>query len=146
ELAQRTNQMNFSGNRYPEAQLKQIMSSKSLETYVIDCRDRFGHYGIVGFAVVDLEVPRLLDLMFSCRVQAKRVEHAVLAFMLDRFAVGKHQDFLANFRRTAKNAPSGKVFDEMGFETVEEKDGVLFLVFRRGKPIPDDRIVKIRDH
>src|SRR5207249_5525715 len=57
ELAQRTNQLNFSGNRYEEAQLTEIMQSSSLETCVIDCSDRFGNYGIVGFAVVDDRVP-----------------------------------------------------------------------------------------
>ena len=92
ELAQRTNQLNFSGNRYQEAQLVEIMGSDFLETYVIDCSDRFGDYGIVGFGVVDIRVPLLLDLMFSCRIQGKRVEHAVLSFLLKRFVSGKKQD------------------------------------------------------
>lgn len=143
ELAQRTNQMNFSGRRYPEAQLAEIMKSPSFETYVIDCRDRFGEYGIVGFAVVDVREPRLLDLMFSCRIQSKRVEHAVLTFLLRRFVQDKGQDFYANYRKTPKNAPSGKVFDEMGFELVGESDGVLSLAFRTGREILDDQIVKV---
>jgi FkbH-like protein len=144
ELAQRTNQMNFSGNRYPEAQLKDIMTAPCLETYVIDCRDRFGDYGIVGFALVDIQGPRLLDLMFSCRIQAKRVEHAILAFLLKRFVSGKKQNFYANFRRTPKNVPSGKVFDDMGFESIGETDGVYSLIFRNDREILDDKIVTIR--
>ena len=144
ELAQRTNQMNFSGNRYPEAQLTEVMTSPFCETYVIDCCDRFGDYGIVGFAVVDIRGPRLLDLMFSCRIQSKRVEHAVLGFLLKRFVHGTKRDFYANYRRTTKNAPSGKVFDEMGFEPVAEDDGVLSLVFKEGREILDDQIIKIR--
>ena len=143
ELAQRTNQMNFSGNRYQEAELLEIMKSPALETYVIHCTDRFGDYGIVGFAVVDTRAPRLLDLMFSCRVQAKRVEHSILTFVLRRFIGETDRDFYANYRKTAKNAPSGKVFEEMGFELAEEKDGVSSLVFRRSREIPDDRIVRI---
>jgi FkbH-like protein len=143
ELAQRTNQMNFSGNRYQEAQLREIMKSPSLETYVIHCKDRFGDYGIVGFAVVDTRVPCLLDLMFSCRVQAKRVEHAILTFLLQRFVSGPGNDFYANYRKTAKNAPSGKVFEEMGFEPGSENEGVSSLIFRRTREIPDDQIVRI---
>jgi hypothetical protein len=34
------------------------MTSASFETYVIDCSDRFGEYGIVEFAVVDIREPR----------------------------------------------------------------------------------------
>ena len=143
ELAQRTNQLNFSGNRYPEATLVDMMRSAFLETSVIDCSDRFGSYGIVGFAVVDTREPRLLDLMFSCRIQGKRVEHAVLAHLLKRFVEDKGHDFHASYRRTPKNAASGRVFDEIGFECVGEAGGVLALVFKRGRDIPDDRIVKI---
>jgi FkbH-like protein len=143
ELAQRTNQLNFSGNRYPRTKLAEMMGSNSIETYVIDCVDRFGKYGIVGFAVVDTRDPRLQDLMFSCRVQAKRVEHAILAFLLKRFSAGGSRDFFADYRKTAKNAPGGKVFDEVGFECVEEKDGVLSLVFKKDKEIVDDQIIRI---
>lgn len=143
ELAQRTNQLNFSGNRYPETQLAEIMESDFLETFVIDCSDRFGVYGIVGFAVVDVRVPRLLDLMFSCRIQGKRVEHAVLSFLLKRFVSAKDQDFHANYRKTSKNAAAGKVFDELGFEPVAEDEGLSSLVFRRGREIHDDQVIRI---
>jgi len=144
ELAQRTNQMNFSGNRYQESQLSEIMATAHLQTYVIDAKDRFGEYGIVGFAVVDVRTPpRLLDLMFSCRIQSKRVEHAVLSYLLKRFVDSKGVDYYANYRKTAKNAQSGKVFDEMGFEPAGENDGVLSLVFRHERAIPDEGIVQI---
>lgn len=145
ELAQRTNQMNFSGNRYPEAQLRDIISSDQFDTYVIDCTDRFGDYGIVGFALVDLQGPRLLDLMFSCRVQAKRVEHAILTYLLKRHTDRNTRDFFADYRKTAKNAPSGQVFEQLGFEPVAELNGVTSLVFRAGRDLPDEGIVTIRD-
>jgi FkbH-like protein len=143
ELAQRTNQLNFSGSRYLEAQLVEIMRSTVLETFVIDCSDRFGQYGIVGFAVVDIREPRLLDLMFSCRIQGKRVEHAVLGFLLKRFMQLKEQEFFANYRRTSKNAASGKVFEEMGFESVAADEAGDSLVFRKGREILDEQVVKI---
>jgi FkbH-like protein len=78
ELTQRTNQMNFSGNRYQKSMLESILSTAHLDTYVVDVEDRFGSYGVVGFCIVDSRVPLMTDLMFSCRVQAKRVEHALL--------------------------------------------------------------------
>lgn len=144
ELAQRTNQLNFSGNRYQESQLADIMGSSFLETYVIDCRDRFGNYGIVGFGLVDTRAPRLLDLMFSCRIQGKRVEHAVLSFLLKRFVLDKRQDFYANYRQTPKNAPGGKVFEEVGFQQITEEAGLASLVFRKETQIPDDHAIEIK--
>ena len=141
ELAQRTNQMNFSGSRYQEPELRAMLDSPALKGCVVECRDRFGEYGIVGFAVVDTTIPRLNDLMFSCRVQAKRVEHAVLGWLIARFAGGR--DFYARYRRTERNTPSGKVFEEMGFAVAEENDNNLLLVFRSECAIPDDGLVRV---
>jgi FkbH-like protein len=143
ELAQRTNQMNFSGSRYEESELREIICSLQLKSYVIQCRDRYGDYGIVGFAVVDTVQPCLLELMFSCRVQAKRVEHAVLSFLIKQYAGDRERDFYARYRKTAKNAPSGRVFAEIGFEVLEEADGMSLLTFRRNREIPDDGIVRV---
>ena len=120
------------------------MNSGRFATFVIDCRDRFGDYGIVGFALVDPQEPRLLDLMFSCRIQAKRVEHAILGFLVNRFGENGTRDFHANFRRTAKNPPSGQVFEQMGFTPIAESDGLTSLVLRAGSEPPDERIVAIR--
>jgi FkbH-like protein len=145
ELAQRTNQLNFSGNRYSEAELRAVMASAHLETHVIHCVDRFGDYGIVGFAIIDTREPRLLDLMFSCRVQSKRVEHAVLSFLVRGANERAARDFYANYRKTVKNTPGGRVFEELGFEQVGETDGVSTLVFRKSRIIPDERIVQFEN-
>ena len=143
ELAQRTNQMNFSGNRYPRAKLEELMRSKTHANFVIHCTDRFGSYGIVGFAVVDVREPRLIDLMFSCRIQGKRVEHAVLGFLVERYLQESPRDFFANYRKTPKNEAAGKVFTDMGFELLEVQDTVMSLVLRMGCTIPNDGIIAV---
>lgn len=143
ELTQRTNQMNFSGNRYDRDRLAEIMKTVYLHTYVMDCEDKFGHYGTVGLCVVDSREPRMIDLMFSCRIQSKRVEHAFLAHILGEYITRTNGDFHANYRRTPRNAPSGKVFEDLGFEQVAEADGVASLVFRHTRTIPNDDIVEV---
>lgn len=143
ELAQRTNQMNFSGSRYPREQLAEIQQSQRHETFVIRCADRFGSYGIVGFALVDLHEPRLLDLMFSCRIQGKRVEHAFLAYLLEKYSQPERRDFFANYRKTKKNEKPGKVFEEIGFECVDERDGLLSLKHSKARSILQENIIRI---
>ena len=143
ELTQRTNQMNFSGNRYDRAVLKSILATPYLNTHVLSCEDRFGSYGIVGFSVVDSRESRMTDLMFSCRIQSKRIEHAFLSHVIRDSIRVSGKDFLANYRKTRRNAPSGKVFADLGMEEIEESDGVTSLVFRRNKEVPDDRVIKI---
>ncbi len=127
ELTQRTNQMNFSGNRYDKDVLRTILATPYLDTYVLDCEDRFGKYGVVGFSIVDQREPRMTDLMFSCRVQSKRVEHEFLSFLIRKYLDRTGKLLIANYRKTERNAPSGRVFDDLGMQKIGESDGVLFL-------------------
>jgi len=143
ELTQRTNQMNFSGNRYKYDDLEKILDTPWLETYVLEVEDRFGSYGVVGFCVVDSRGPVMTDLMFSCRIQSKRVEHAFLSFLIREYISKTGRPFLANYRRSAKNAPSGKVFEDMGMRETEGADGISRLVFPVDQSVPDDRLIRI---
>lgn len=146
ELTQRTNQMNFSGNRYERNILEQILDTSYLDTYVLDVEDRFGSYGIIGFCVVDNRVPLMTDLMFSCRVQSKRVEHAFLAYIIHKYIAITGKDFFANYRKTARNAPSGRVFEDLFFRVVGEKNGVLRLQVSRNQQVPDDQVIAITEY
>ncbi len=143
ELTQRTNQMNFSGNRYDREVLRKLLSSPHLDTFVLSCEDRFGSYGVIGFSIVDRREPRMTDLMFSCRIQSKRVEHAFLAHVIRRYIgeTGKH--FCANYRKTPRNAPSGRVFADLAMEEIGTRDGVLSLRFHKDREVPEDGVISV---
>jgi FkbH-like protein len=143
ELTQRTNQMNFSGNRYEKSVLERILSSPELDSYVLDVEDRFGSYGVVGFSIVDNRVPLMTDLMFSCRVQSKRVEHAFLAHVIRKYVAMTGKDFCANYRKTPRNAPAGRVFADMLLRETGVDGEVTHLVFPHDREVPDDKIINV---
>ena len=143
ELTQRTNQMNFSGNRYDRAVLRSILQTPFLDTYVLACEDQFGSYGIVGFGIVDNRGPRMTDLMFSCRIQSKRVEHAFMGYIIRKYISATGKNFQANYRKTPRNAPSGRVFSDLGMQEIEVREGVTSLEFSRDAEVPDEGIIKI---
>jgi FkbH-like protein len=143
ELTQRTNQMNFSGNRYDRTKLSEILQNHSLDTYVIKCDDLFGSYGVVGFAIVDSREPRLTDLMFSCRIQSKRVEHAFLSYVLAKYTSEGKESFYADYRKTPRNAPSGQVFEDVGFTETAIVNGVSKLEVRSSSVAPPDGVLQI---
>lgn len=122
ELTQRTNQLNFSGTRYSREALAAILRDPSRECRALLVRDRFGDHGLVGFSVVDRNDrarPRLIDLALSCRVQARRVEHAFLSWLARRHANEGATALEAVYRRTERNAPAGRVFEDLGFRLLE---------------------------
>jgi FkbH-like protein len=143
ELTQRTNQMNFSGNRYSRDLLYEILRTPHLDTCVLTCEDRFGSYGIVGFAVIDSREQRMTDLMFSCRIQSKRIEHAFVAHILHRYIGLTGKDFYVSYRKTPRNQPSGQVFADLGLKEIAIVDGVTSLVFPHHAEVPDDGIITI---
>ena len=126
ELAQRTNQMNFSGMRYTREQLETVRLDDNLDAMAVEVEDRFGNYGIVGFGIVDRKENVLTDLAFSCRIQSKRIEHALLAYFLAKYP---KRPFRARWRKTERNAPTGKVFADLGFREAGEVAGVTELDF-----------------
>jgi FkbH-like protein len=146
ELTQRTNQMNFSGNRYEKSVLQGILSTPYLDTYVLDVEDRFGSYGVVGFCIVDSRVPLMTDLMFSCRVQSKRVEHAFLAYIIRKYTAMTGKGFYANYRKTPRNAPAGQVFSDLSLQEVGTDDGISRLMFPNNREVLEDGIIDVVVH
>lgn len=143
ELTTRTNQMNFSGNKYDREVLTQILASPYLDTFVLDVEDRFGSYGTVGFAIVDNRTPVMTDLMFSCRIQSKRVEHAFLGYLMRKYILQTGKDFWVFYRKTPRNAPSGQVFSDMSLEEQGIEEGVTRLRFPKEREVPEEDIIKI---
>jgi len=144
ELAQRTNQMNFSGNRYEKSELLNFMNSEKHHTYVVDCTDNFGSYGIVGFGIVEIDEPRLIDLLFSCRIQSKHVEHSIITYLVRKYNSNNTREFLVNYKKTEKNKSSGKVFYDLGFKDISEKNGISTLVFSKDSDLIDEGIVEVQ--
>jgi len=143
ELVQRTNQMNFSGNRYSREQIEEILRDPHYDHYVLSCSDKFGEYGIIGFSLVERSGPCMIDLMFSCRIQSKRVEHAFLAFLCNRYKDAGAERFEARYRRTERNAASGRVFADLGFVEEGRTDGLLVYSYDLRHEIQSDGIIDI---
>lgn len=144
EIVQRTNQMNFSGTKYSKQDLFSILQAADRECFLIDAVDNYGKYGYIGFCVVHPgPVPRVLDLMFSCRVQSKRVEHAFLLFLMERYAAKGASEFEVRYRETERNKPLAQVFSDLFFETKSHSDREFIYAFDLTKKLPENRIVKV---
>jgi predicted enzyme involved in methoxymalonyl-ACP biosynthesis len=129
--------MNFSGNRYNYHDLEQVARNNNLDHYVISCQDKFGDYGIIGFAVVDAVRVRITDLMFSCRIQRKWVDISFIRHMMILYKMKGFNRLEIVFRRTHKNEPNAVVFEKLGFTpSHEEASGTVLM--RTLEDIPDD--------
>jgi len=143
ELVQRTNQMNFSGNRYTRAEIAALIQDPGHQSFLMEATDRFGAYGLIGFCLVRREPIRVTDLMFSCRVQSKRVEHAFLLFLLEYYRRQSAPRVEAAFTKTDRNSQSAKVFGDLAFAVVSQEGNRTLYAFDLARPIPTNDIVAV---
>lgn len=124
ELIQRSNQLNLSTRRYSQEEFAGLLNTQGVLCLGFACADRFGNYGIVGFASVDerSDPPRVMDFVMSCRVAQKRVEHAFFGWLAQRQRTIGKKRLEAVFIKTARNSPLFQVFDDMPFEQQQIED------------------------
>jgi len=127
ELLQRTNQLNFSGRKYRRDEIGPILADPGLEKWVLECSDRYGSYGVVGFGLVARrgEEVRIEDFMLSCRVQARFVEQAFFAALIEDHPSVRR--ITVNFTATGRNTPAQQVLLAMGFEEGPEQKGRMMM-------------------
>lgn len=124
ELIQRTNQLNLTTKRYTISEFEHQIVRKDYLTLSIKCKDRFGDYGIIGTACIELRFPRaiLTDFVLSCRIAQKKVEHHFLWGLKNYLSSKGFQELEVILIRTEKNGPLMKVFFELPFEIVSCED------------------------
>ena len=152
ELVQRTNQINFSTNRYRREEVLELLRSAQHSAYVISARDRFGRYGIIGFACVRREpsgTAVVQDLMLSCRIQGRGVEAATIATLAAEMQQAGCGELRGVYRRTERNQHIASVYARLGFRPLgREQERELFALDLRGTlpAVPEHiRLVRCAD-
>jgi FkbH-like protein len=145
ELVQRTNQLNFSGRKYSARELEEIVADPELEKYVLRCRDKYGAYGTIGFAIVrpGPHALQILDFMLSCRVQRKGIEQAFFSHLLTHHNLGGAGSLWINYSQTERNIPARGVLESLGFQPGKAgavREGGAGMVVDASKPIASDFI------
>ncbi len=129
ELLQRSNQLNLSTYRYSREEFEQLLRRRDLICICTACKDRFGDYGIVGFASVQLGDQRAVmkDFVLSCRVAQKKLENAWFKWMAEALANLGYEGLQARYVKSSRNGVLLNALLEAGFNEVEKSDKVFLL-------------------
>jgi FkbH-like protein len=140
QLTQRTNQFNFTTIKRTENEIKNLWKSKELECLVVEVKDRFGDYGLVGLMIFNIELESLnVDtFLLSCRALGKGVEHQMLAYLGNMSQNRGLNNVKLTYIPTDKNQPNQEFIDSIGTEFKQPIDQHWLFI------LPTDLVVKTK--
>ena len=115
QLSQRTNQFNATSIRRTEAEIASILDADAYRGLTVRVSDRFGDYGLVGFALYATagDILKIDSFMLSCRALGRGVEHGMMQH-LGRIARERGLSLIeASYTRTSKNKPIFDFFERV---------------------------------
>lgn len=81
ELIHRSNQLNYTKRRDNKEEIEKLINNEKVRTGVVNVKDNFGDYGMVGFYAIDKEKNECIHLLFSCRTIGQGVEQYVYSLL-----------------------------------------------------------------
>jgi FkbH-like protein len=144
ELSQRTNQLNYAGKASSRKDVEDLLSGTTpgKAGLVLSCADKFGDYGVIGFAVVDTAHFHVENFFMSCRVQHKKVDHAFFAWLIGEARKHGQNTVSTVFHFSGRNQSARQVLDEMAFAPSPEAE---VYVSPPLEALPAHDIVKVND-
>ena len=84
QLTLRTNQFNSTTIRLDESEIKKILKNKKKIIYECSAKDKFGNYGIIALAIVDLstKISIMTNFLMSCRALGREIENYFMIYII----------------------------------------------------------------
>lgn len=136
ELIQRSNQYNVTRDRRSESYINAVVNDSNFRPYSFRVSDKFGNYGIVGFAnfeIVENDL-YLRDFVMSCRVAKKSVERAFFSHITS--LLKDDQTLYIKIEKTDRNNPIRTELKNLGMKVISDTNKELDLSFTKGKTVP----------
>lgn len=100
ELTVRTNQLNATGVTYSYEELDAFRLSTTHKVLICELIDRYGSYGKIGLALVEVgETWHLKLFLLSCRVMSRGIGNVMLTYIMNEAKAAGSGKLLADFRR-----------------------------------------------
>ena len=130
QMTQRTNQFNVSTVRRTAAELGVLLASGAMQARIVDVRDRFGDYGIVGLLLFEArgEAMRVDTFLLSCRALGRRVEHHMLAHLGELARELGVTRIELPFVRSAKNTPALRFLTSVSHDAAPVASDKLYVL------------------
>ncbi|MBI5134694.1 HAD-IIIC family phosphatase [Candidatus Uhrbacteria bacterium] len=124
QLTQKTNQFNMTTRRYSEDEIRRFSQDGAHLIVSIKASDKFGEHGTIGAAIVETgrKSWRIDTFLLSCRVIGRRIEEALLVYIIEQARTSGVRTIVGEFIPTKKNSPAKDFYKKNGFVCTESVD------------------------
>lgn len=105
QMLNKTNQFNFTTQRFTDATFKKYLENNKLKTLVISLKDKFGDHGITGLLTAKITTDSLIldNFLISCRILGRKVEDYIVYEALNIAKKYKLKYLVGVYKKTTKN-------------------------------------------
>ncbi len=127
QLIGKTNQFNVTSIRYSEKELYDLAQNSNSDIIVGEMKDRFGTEGLTAVMILRYESKTAVidTFLMSCRVMGRQFE-SVFMESVKKWLRKKHPELkqlTATYIKSNKNNPVENLYEKLGFDLYEERDG-----------------------
>jgi FkbH-like protein len=118
QLVNKTNQFNLTTRRYTEPEIRALAAEPDTLALAARLSDRFGDNGLIAVVIARRAQDGDLDIetwLMSCRVIGRRVEHALLAALMERARLAGYRRLIGHYFATSRNGLVKDLYPTLGF-------------------------------
>lgn len=131
QLLTKTNQFNLTAERLSAEEFRGLLGDSDYLIVGLRVSDRFGDSGITGLAIIDKHQPAIWivrNFLLSCRVIGRTVEHAFVAWLLNRAAMAGAERVQFQHVKTGRNQVARDFLEKSGGCASDSGDVWTFMV------------------
>ena len=124
QLTLKTNQFNLTTKRYQEEQIRDFAQNKDVVIGCARVEDKFGDNGITGCFIIKKKNPEEWELdtfLLSCRIMGRKIEDAMMSYIVSEIKRQDGSKLIGNFIPTKKNMPAKDFLSQFGFKKKGEQ-------------------------
>ena len=117
QMLNKTNQFNFTTQRFTDATFKKYLENDKIKTMVISLKDKFGDHGITGLLTAKITKDSLIldNFLLSCRILGRKVEDCIIYEALNTAIKYKLNYLEGVYKKTTKNTQCENFYIRNGF-------------------------------
>lgn len=123
QMLNKTNQFNFTTNRYTESTFKNYLNQNKIISFVLRLEDKFGDHGITGLITAKIVNQKCIidNFLLSCRILGRKIEEVLLQELIYKLKLINIKKLIGIYKKTQKNIQCQSFYEKYHFKIINNE-------------------------